>query len=84
MQASARQSYGRYKPIIRHDSGRTEVLGKRTKSSYLAIVNGHERYCRGLTFATRDQAIAYAQDHINRLQKRIDDRRQAYAARHTG
>ncbi len=81
MKASARKSYGAYKPVVEHDSGRTEIVGKRTKSSYWDVVAGRERYCRGITFATRAEAVAYAQNHIIRLNDAIERRAREHAER---
>lgn len=87
MKASARKSYDAYKPLIVHDNGRTEIVGKRSKSSYWERVAGRERFCRGVTFADRADAVAYAQRHIERLiadrerrAKERDERHAKYAA----
>lgn len=74
MKASARKSYGEYKPLIVHPSGRTEVVGQRghleriqpqTKfyDGPLEVWHAH----RGVTFKSREEAVRYAQQHIDRL-----------------
>lgn len=82
MKASARKSHDEYKPLIIHKSGRTEVVGKRTKSSYWDRVAGRERFCRGVTFADRDEAVAYAQKHIERITADRERRAAERAERH--
>lgn len=70
MKASARKSLGEFKPLIVHDSGRTEVVGRRgTTEHWVALTNSGETYRprRGVTFKERADAVAYAQRHIERL-----------------
>lgn len=62
---SARKSLGEYKPILQRREGslvRTEVLAR-------ASYPGH-KFARGLMFATREEAVAYAEEV---RQQRIDD-----------
>lgn len=85
MKATARKSLGEYKPVIIHDSGRTEVVGKRGHTEHWqALTNCGETYRprRGVTFTTKEDAIAYAQKHIDRLTEFAARRRAEYAARH--
>ncbi|PKR54246.1 hypothetical protein COO20_08850 [Thalassospira marina] len=85
MKASARKSYGEYKPVIIHDPDgvrrRTEIVGKRDK--YRPIVAETVFYSgpseeidwsRGVTFVNRDDAIKYAE----RLIKQRLARRKAF------
>lgn len=70
MRASARKSLGEYKPLIVHKSGRTEVVGQRGHTErWVALTNSGETYRarRGVTFKSREDAVAYAQRHIGRL-----------------
>lgn len=70
MKASARKSLGEFKPLIVHDSGRTEVVGQRGRAEHwVALTDSGETYraIRGVTFKAREDAIAYAQQHIDRL-----------------
>lgn len=85
MKASARKSLGEFKPLIVHDSGRTEVVGQRGHTEHwLALTNGGETYRarRGVTFAARADAVAYAQRHIDRLREFKARRDQERAERH--
>lgn len=93
MKASARKSLGEYKPLIVHDSGRTEVVGKRGHTEYwIALTYSGETYRahRGVTFPSRKEAIDYAQKHIDRLReftarrkKEREERHARYAAQST-
>ena len=65
--ASARKSYGSYKPIIVSPNGRTEVCGQRRETRYLVWVDGkpdpktmYVTNHRGLTFTSREEAVQYA------------------------
>lgn len=65
--ASARKSYGSYKPIIVSPDGRTEVCGQRRETRYLVWVDGkpdpktmYVTNHRGLTFPSREEAVQYA------------------------
>ena len=85
MKASARKSLGEYKPLIIHDSGRTEVVGQRGHTEHwIALTNSGETYRprRGVTFVDRDKAVAYAQRHIDRLREFKKRRDQERAERH--
>lgn len=86
MKASARKSLGEYKPMIQHASGRTEIVGKRGYNEHwIALTNAGEtwRWRRGLTFKNREDAVAYAQKHIDSLVEAIERRKAARAERHT-
>jgi len=71
MEATARKSLGEYKPVIRYASGRTEICGQNARliREFAQTKFGHcsERikYKRGVTFASRNDAIAYAQRVID-------------------
>ncbi|PQV52917.1 hypothetical protein LX70_04023 [Defluviimonas denitrificans] len=85
MKASARKSLGEFKPLIIHDSGRTEVVGKRGHTEHWqALTNGGETYhpVRGVTFPDRGEAVAYAQRHIDRLLEARARRDRERAERH--
>jgi hypothetical protein len=85
MKASARKSLGEYKPLIIHDSGRTEVIGKRGRTEHWqALTNCGETYRpqRGVTFADKGRAIAYAQRHIDRLREFEARKEKEHAERH--
>lgn len=85
MRASARKSLGEYKPLIVHENGRTEVVGKRGRTEHWrALTNCGETYRpqRGVTFADRDEAVAYAQRHIDRLNEAKARRDLQRAERH--
>lgn len=85
MKASARKSLGEFKPLIIHASGRTEVVGQRGHTEHwIALTNGGETYHarRGVTFKTREEAVAYAQARIDRLTEFAAKRRAEYEARH--
>ncbi len=85
MKAGARKSLGEYKPLVIHSSGRTEVVGQRgTEELWVALTNGGSTYRarRGVTFATRKDAVAYAQKTIDRTNERIAKSKAAYSARH--
>jgi len=75
MKASARKSYGEYKPVIIYDNGRTEICGQRgynvfeyaqTQFGYSSI-----RWVakRGLTFKLRAEAVDFAQRDIEHRQQ---------------
>jgi hypothetical protein len=76
--ASARKSYGEYKPIIVHSDGRTEILGKRERPLIWRgkepLPGGPTHFVRGKTFATRYEAEEFADRVIN---KRIQSAREA-------
>lgn len=85
MTPSARKSLGEYKPMIRHGNGRTEIVGKRGYNQHwVALTNGGEawHWRRGLTFVERSDAIAYAQKHIEDLEKAVARRKAEREARH--
>lgn len=66
---SARKSLGEYKPLLTRREGslvRTEVLAKARARN----LDGNKTYARGTVFATRKDAIAYAEE--TKL-ARIDD-----------
>ncbi|WP_085044314.1 hypothetical protein [Ensifer aridi] len=81
MKPSARKSYGEFKPVIIHDSGRTEIVGQRGHVQrvrpetvfYSGPTEIHHSE-RGVTFTDRGDAIAYAR-------RVIEDRKASYAAR---
>ena len=63
MKASARKSHGEYKPVIVHDSGRTEIIGRNVRyCPYTHRTFGR----RGVVFAGRADAVGYAAQTINR------------------
>ena len=79
--ASARKSFGSYKPVIVHDRGslteRTEVVGTRAETRYREWIDGrpnprtaYTHYERGMTFSDRGGAVQYAQRVI---ESRIKD-----------
>lgn len=85
MTASARKSLGEYKPMIKHASGRTEIVGRRGYNEHwIALTNAGEtwRWRRGLTFTDRDDAVAYAQKHIDDLEQAIARRKAERVERH--
>jgi hypothetical protein len=85
MKASARKSLGEFKPLIIHSDGRTEVVGQRGRTEHwVALTNSGETYRarRGITFETSEEAIAYAQNRIDRLNEFVAKRRAEYEARH--
>lgn len=83
--ASARKSQGEYKPVIVHTSGRTEVLQQATVKPYSRTLDGKRRLytaeARGTTYATREEALAVAQAHIDRCLADALKRRAAAKAR---
>jgi len=85
MKASARKSLGEYKPLIIHDSGRTEVIGKRSHTEHwIALTNAGttQHFSRGVTYAERADAVAHAQKHIDRLKEFKARKDQERAERH--
>jgi len=66
--ASARKSLGEYKPLISYSNGQTEVCEKSPerfdKHTKYGIVKGN-RYARGNTYPTREEAILVAQTIID-------------------
>ncbi len=86
--ASAKKSFGEYKPLMIHPSGYTEILGKRGYVERIQpLTKFYEgpteviHYQRGKTFQTRVEAIAYAQKYIDKLEASIAERHAAYVAR---
>jgi hypothetical protein len=81
MRPSARKSYGEFKPIIIHDGGRTEVLGRKVRpliwvpgqAGMHPLPGGPTHNVRGKTFSTREAAVAFAERTIAR---RLDARAQ--------
>lgn len=85
MKASARKSLGEFKPLIVHANGRTEIVGQRGHTEHWqAFTNGGETYHarRGVTFTEREDAVAYAQRHIDRLLALKERRDKERAERH--
>lgn len=89
MRASARKSYGEYKPVIVHTNGRTEIVGQKGRldriQAQTVFYSGPSeiwRGRRGVTFTERDDAVAYAQRVINRREKAHDEYMREYNARH--
>ena len=75
--ASARKSCGEYKAVVIHPDGRTEILGKRERPLIWrgreALPGGPTHFVRGKTFATRDEAVTFAQRTIDlRAQKNAE------------
>lgn len=77
MKASARKSYGEYKPVIIYDDGRTTICGQRgynvyeyaqTQFGYSSI-----RWVakRGLTFKLRSEAVDFAQRDIDHRKQHL-------------
>jgi hypothetical protein len=97
MKAGARKSYGEYKPLIiteHFGRVRTEVLGQR---SYIQKIQPLTKFydgptrvkhnLRGLTFPTREEAVAYAEAEIRRREARdalIESRRCERLERYRG
>lgn len=77
MKATARKSYGEYKPIIVFDSGRTEICGKNGRvvheqaQTQFGYSSSRTIYQRGVTFRVRQDAVDYAQVVIERRQRNI-------------
>lgn len=65
--ASARKSLGEYKPLIVYPGGKTEVCEqspeRRDYNTKQGMVRGN-KMARGKTYATREEAIAVAQEWI--------------------
>ena len=71
--ASARKSLGEFKPLIIYPNGSTEVCEKSPERADQYTRNGvipGNRYARGNTYATREEAIAAAQAVIDA--RRVD------------
>lgn len=90
MKASARKRNGKYKPLIQFGDGRTKILGSRGHTQHWrALTNGGETWHwdrNTAQFDDRDDAIAYAQKHIEKLRafkKKCDARRAERHARYT-
>lgn len=72
VKASARKSYGSYKPLLVFPDGRTEVQGQRSETRY-RVSDGrnydprtaYTHNERGKTFSERADAIAYAKRCID-------------------
>jgi hypothetical protein len=68
VKASARKSLGEYKPLIVYPNGKTEVCEKSPerfdRHTKHGVIKGN-RLARGNTYATREEAIAAAQDFID-------------------
>lgn len=66
--ASARKSKGEYKPIIKYPNGKTEVVEQNperfTKYTPKGEIPGN-KYARGNTYTTREEAINAAQNAID-------------------
>lgn len=65
--ASARKSKGQYKPIVLFPCGRTLVVeqsperfGRNTRTGYIE----GQRFARGVTYASREEAIEAAEKYI--------------------
>lgn len=75
--ASSRKSLGEYKPLIRYSNGKTEVCEKSPERAPTwqgsQMIRGN-RYARGTTYKTKEEAIQVAQ-------KIIDIRREDAEAR---
>ncbi len=91
MKASARKSYGEYKPVIIYDNGRTEICGKKgyvvQEQAQTQFGYSSERtiFQRGKTFKERQDAVDYAQAVIDRRQReRAINQYQFDTARETG
>jgi|GEM_PF-6120991 len=83
---SARKSFGQYKAVIVHEDGRSEILGKvsrplvwRGKES---MPGGPMRFVRGKTFASREEAIAFARRTIDLRAQRHAEYMASYNSRH--
>ncbi|QDP67020.1 MAG: hypothetical protein Unbinned3138contig1000_62 [Prokaryotic dsDNA virus sp.] len=81
---TAIKSFGEYKPMIRHASGRTEICGQRSKTfqiqaetKFYSGPSEVTKHFRGVTFKTRAEAVAFAQRDID---YRIQRRREAISA----
>lgn len=95
MKASARKSFGEYKPIIIHPhmhlpeiDGRTEVVGQRGRLEVIIPQTKHYQgptevwhSKRGVTFVDRSDAVAYAQCEIERRNAARAKARADYEAR---
>lgn len=89
MKASAKKSNGKYKPMIRFGDGSSKILGSRGHTEHWkALTNGGEtwRWDRNAAkYENRDDAVAHAQQHIERLRafkKTCDARRAERHARY--
>ena len=69
-QASARKSYGEYKPVVRLPGGRTRV----TEQSLVS------KRSRGTLYATRPEAVAAAQRYIDAARADAEARLAKYLA----
>lgn len=65
--ASANKSFGDYKPVIVHDNGSQEIVGKKgryiriqTETVFYGGPSEMVRYQRGKTFPTKEEAVALA------------------------
>lgn len=72
MRAAARKSFGEFKPMIIHKDGRTEIVGQRGRveqiqpqTKFYSGPSEVYRARRGVTFSTKDEAVAFAQLQIN-------------------
>lgn len=71
MEATARKSFGGYKPVIRYSDGRTEVCGQNARlirefpQTKFGCYSERIKHKRGVTFASRDDAVMYAQRVID-------------------
>lgn len=72
--ASARKSFGSFKPVVVKGDGSTEVCGQRAELRNKVWVDGrpdpktaYVQNHRGVTFQTRDEATAYARACIEEL-----------------
>ena len=86
--AGARKSYGEYKPVIVHPDGRTEICGQNVRweriEAQTRFYSGpSERlvYRSGVTFKTREEAIAFAQKDIEFRREAMTRSRVEFTAR---
>ena len=81
--ASARKSLGEFKPVIVYPTGKTEVCEQSpdrfTRHTKQGIIP-RNRMARGNTYATREEAIAAAQEIIDIRREHALDRLTKYSA----
>jgi hypothetical protein len=88
LKASARKSYGAYKPVIVYPDGRSQIVGQHLERRYREWIDGKPniktvfyRNYRGEIFDTRELATAYATSVIEAMARDALDQAEKLRAR---
>jgi hypothetical protein len=87
VEASARKSAGEYKPLLKLPGGKTKVLEQSLERTgvycpRLKQYVNQNRMARGNTYATRAEAVAAAQAHIDGEIARLESQLAKYESMH--